>query len=327
MCVRGLLVALLFLTCGCTCSVENWWNEQWHYRIPVTVDSGMHDRTDCLVRMPLDLLKIAKEGKLDGAITIESLRVVSVDADKGTSAQVPSVFKKAKDFKPGKDERGMLIWQINGEFSALEERAFRVYLDTSVKPAPVHDPIPGADAEVGVNLVPNSSFEARDENGMAVGWRKYCSQEPVGKAQVTEVAAHSGKRSLHISRPDEKRTYFYYVDNSSPEPIVAKEGRKYQLSGWAKAAGTKEHAIQLYFIGEKGKGLTDYEYTTHCTFSRGDGWLYGRCTLEAPPGSRFVGIRLHCGTPGDVYYDDIELIMLPKIEPPRLKIGNLENIE
>lgn len=326
---RILTIGMLALWCG-VASAQTWWKAEWRYRIPVTVDSGMQDRTDCLVRMPLDLRKAAKEGKLDGAITIESLRVVAVAADKGTSTEVPSVFTKAKSFKPGADERGMLIWQIKGEFPAMKERVFHVYLETSAKPAPAYDPIPGADEVVGVNLLPNGSFEQVDAEGAPAAWRRGGSGKCGGVADVTEAEAHTGKRSLHIASPKEEglRPYFWLLEGKACPPVVVKPGRKYQASVWSKAVGTEEHAIQLHFSDAEWNALTDYAYTTHHTFGRGvKGWQRGQCTNEAPPGSRFAGIRLHGGSPGDLYYDDVELIMLPKVEPPKLKAGKLEKAD
>jgi hypothetical protein len=289
----------------------------------------MHDRTDYVVRMPLDLKAIAPEPK--EAITPESLRVLEVDAEKRTMVETPSVFKKCIGYAAGIKEQGTLIWQIKGQFPGMSQRSYQVYFDTGAKPAPTYPAIPGADEDIGINLVPNSSFEDVDKDGKPVNWQQaYSSDAPVkGSVEVTDKEAHTGKRSLHISKPTAEGNAYFYCQGSwvpvPPIPIKAQPGKKYQLSGWSKTVG-KAVSFQFGFADDKWNAQTQYQYQTGVDSPRGThDWVQSKCVLLSPPGTAYAWIRLHGGKEaGEAYFDDIEIIQLPDVEPAKITVGKFE---
>ncbi len=330
--VRNIVIGVLLLACGSAFS-QSWWNKEWRYRMPVTVDAGMQDRADYLVRLPLDLKALAQAANLKQPIAPDSFRVVEVETADGKPAETASLFKKGEGFSAGVKEEGSLVWVMKGKTAALGQRSYQVYFDSTVKAAANYEAIPGADEEVGVNLVPNGGFEDVDAANQATGWQKANRDRPLvttGTVDVTDKEAHSGKRSLHFSKPKADGLSCFYCCGSwtpvPPNPIKVKPNRKYQLSGWTKAAGTDGQSMQFGFTDDKWVSLTAYNYSTAVDFAAGThDWTQAKCVLTSPPGSYYAFIRLYAGSgAGDAYFDDITLVELPSVEPAKVVAGKPE---
>lgn len=324
---KGLIAALLCLVGGVAAAEGNWWNAEWHYRMPVTVDSGMFERTDYLVRVPLDLKKLAADAEIGTGVDVASLRVVELDADTGKTKEIPSIFRKNSDFFRGVKEEGSLTWQMAGKTPTLTQRFYYLYLDAkgSGKTAPSYAAIPGADEVVGENLIPNSSFEEVDAKNQPVGWSAIgITAKTVGSGEVTDKEAHTGKRSLYISKPALAGDGYKYIYGGWVPSIKAKPGRKYELSGWIKATGTGQQCMQMGFVNDKGQYTKEHIYVMPAGSGAHD-WKRASAVATAPPESCKMFVQVHLyKAQGEVYYDDVEIREIPSEQPPTITAAAIE---
>jgi len=324
---KGGAIVLLCVACGCASVQEGWWNEASPYRIQITVDSGLYERTDYLIRTPLDLNKIARDAKVAEGIDVASLRAVEVNTETGAMKEIPSTFEKAKDYVPGVKEEGTLIWQMKGKTPTMTERIYHLYCDRrgAGKKPPVYEPIPGADEVIGENLVPNGGFEQVGGNNQPVGWAQISrTKKAVGSGGATQREAHSGKYSLHISKPTLEGKSYMYSFGGWKSPIQIKPNTKYRLSAWIKAKGKGQQCVQLYFAANEWKRTKLSAYVMPCGIEAHD-WKRVAGVLASPADARYACIQIHLWqAQGDAYFDDIEVTEISAVQPPRITVGSLE---
>lgn len=327
--MKGLAIGLVCARCVCAFAAEGWWDKEFPYRIPVTVDSGMYERNDYLVRLPLNLMRIARKAKMPKGIDVASLRAIELDADAGTMKEIPSIFKK-KNYVAGKKETGTLIWQMKGKTPTMTERVYHVYCDTrdtGKKPA-TYEPIPGADETPGENLVPNGGFEKVDKKNRPVGWSQISrTKKTVGSARVTRKETHSGKQSLHISKPTLEGDSCMYSFGGWRSPIKIKPNTKYRLSARVKATGKGQQCVQLYFAADEWKSTKLSAYVMPCGIGAHE-WKEISGVVKSPADARYACVRIHLWkSQGDAYFDDIAVRELPSVQPPNITVGALEKRE
>lgn len=109
----------------------DWWNALWAYRLPLTVSAGPYARSDKPAEAELNFTELLQALGADGALDVNSLRVVEVDgANAVIDSNVPFQFDAAGDFNAGSNARGALIWLLTGETAANATRTYHVYFDT-----------------------------------------------------------------------------------------------------------------------------------------------------------------------------------------------------
>ena len=325
---KGLAVGLLCLVCSYALAAEGWWNKEWRYRLPVSIDSGMFERTDYLVRTPLDLKKLDADAKMAQGVDLNSLRVVELDADTGATKEVPCVFKKNKDFFPGVKEEGTLIWQMAGNTPTLTQRYYHVYFDAkgSGKTAPAYAAIPGADEAVGENLIPNGSFEKTDPaTKLPIGWSAInITKATVGSGEVTQKEAHSGKNSIHISKPTMEGNSYMFALGGWRSPVKVKPGRKYRFSAWIKAEGKGTQCTQVSLQGANWQPMKTNVYIMPGADGTHD-WKKVSGVISVPEDGVYARPQMHLfKMQGDAYYDDFELVEIPTDQPPTMTAGPVE---
>lgn len=108
----------------------DWWNTAWAYRVPVTFDAAGYAREDKPADVELDFTALLDDAGLSGALDVDSLRVVEVDAQNHVlDDNVPFQFDKAAGFQPTKKAKGTLIVLLQGKTAAGETRRYHVYFD------------------------------------------------------------------------------------------------------------------------------------------------------------------------------------------------------
>jgi hypothetical protein len=115
-------------------SRAGWWNDQWEFRVPISVDAESHDRTDKPVERRLAFTEIFQQLGAPGSTLVEnSLRVIETSSD-GLSVlddEVPFQFDKDLDFDATTNATGALTFLMSGETDAGEARHYHVYFDNA----------------------------------------------------------------------------------------------------------------------------------------------------------------------------------------------------
>ena len=319
--MRGPAIAVALYMTWASAEPAEWWNDDWHYRVPVTVASGLYDRTDCLASVPLALAAMAKQAGIAKGIDADSLRIVEVTD--GRAREIPSAYRKHN--RGGRS--GTLIWQLSGKTPSLSERCYQVYFDSlgSGRQPPRYPPIPGAEVVSGENIVPNSSFEEVAEDGQPVGWRRIgVTKDTIGSARASREHVRTGVHSLCITKPDDEGKSYMYSCHGWRTPIPAKPNAKYRLRAWTRATGKSQHCIGFYFLAGGWQSTQRRVYKILCG-QGGHDWQQLAAYLTAPVDAKYIHIRLYIfeGS-GDVFFDDIEVQEIPRQPPPKVVVGAVE---
>ncbi|MFC1997288.1 FG-GAP-like repeat-containing protein [Chloroflexota bacterium] len=124
--------------------VPGWWDAQWSYRMPVTVDGAGYGRTDAPVEVDLNFTEIWAVIGVNGDFDLNSLRVVEVDADSTVlDLAVPFQFDPSETFDPGTNAAGTLLFLLAGNTIPGASRTYHIYFDDISKslPAAVVSPL------------------------------------------------------------------------------------------------------------------------------------------------------------------------------------------
>jgi regulation of enolase protein 1 (concanavalin A-like superfamily) len=111
-----------------------WWNAEWNYRLPITVDGAGYTRVDAPVEVELDLTSALAGLGVTGEIDLNSLRVIEVDGDNNLlNTAVPFQFDPADTFDAAANAAGTLVVLLTGNTGPNAERFFHVYFDLTGK--------------------------------------------------------------------------------------------------------------------------------------------------------------------------------------------------
>jgi len=210
---------------GATPDRAPWWDDAYHYRMAVTVNSLFWERKDVLVRAKVDFLEQLVKIKVLDRLALNSIRVVEAgEQEKGRL--LPSQFNTTDHAS------GDVCWVLKGKTPPLTERRYFIYFDTlehGLKPKPAFGKVPGADRPAAGNRVRNPGFEEPDpaDARRAVHWD--FGEIPLEGACRTDEDAHSGRYCLKL---DTHRGGSRTVSISQRVP--AQEGKKYLVRGWIK---------------------------------------------------------------------------------------------
>lgn len=345
-------------------AAEKWWNNRYHFRFSVSVDAGMNERTDEIIRRNIDFADMLRRMGSKGALDKNSIRVVQSATEDAPAKELPSAF-----FPVAPDEaKGSLVWKVTGTIPPMETREAFVYFDTAAngqKKAPQYPDAKELTAEDPfANMIKNPGFEegAAGRPAVARHWEKSnISHIPEAKRTGKEGAcvrttkhARSGKYSLMVANNLGK---FYYLVN---QPALAAKGKQqYVLEGYVKIVSTEgnpEIGIGAWFAGpggskvklEDGSKVGNYKMTVY-TKPHGPslGWIpikAGPClnyydpavkknlsSQTTLPGTATVHINLGVlNGKAKVYFDDISLSLLRKSrapEPVSVVVGLPEKLD
>ncbi|NOZ21321.1 MAG: hypothetical protein GXP25_09555 [Planctomycetes bacterium] len=156
------------------------------------------------------------------------------------------------------------------------------------------------------NLLSNPSFEKVRSDGRPVEW----GVSPHGSAtiEVMNTEAHTGKRSLHLSDPDEKGSANVTIPFAYFQPNTT-----YELSAWIKQSAESDAPGRLWYqwCKERKRLLAkrfDFPKTTE--------WKECRWELVPPEGADELRMLLGTSVPekADFYIDDVRFVRRKKKE-------------
>ena len=114
-----------------------WWNNQWEYRLPFSIDADGYARTDLVAEIGVNLTDLLGELGVSGTVNLDSLRLVEINNTGSVlDAAVPFQFDKVGSFDPVLNARGELIFQMTGSTAANATRYYDLYFDTDNGPFP-----------------------------------------------------------------------------------------------------------------------------------------------------------------------------------------------
>ena len=105
-----------------------WWNNSWHFRVPVTVDPAGFERYEKPVDVSMNFTQMLGVLGQAGALDETSLRVVETDSSGLVlSDTVPFQFDKDTGFNAATKASGTVVFIMNGTTPANAKRYYQVY--------------------------------------------------------------------------------------------------------------------------------------------------------------------------------------------------------
>ena len=127
------MVSLLWLNAPTILAQANWWNPNWSYRIPVTVEPDYTEQPDRTVVATINFSIALKSLRSRGIFVSNTLRLVEVNAGGiRVDEQVPLQFDFAPDYHASKKAQGTLQFLLKGATNT--KRYFHLYFDTHESP-------------------------------------------------------------------------------------------------------------------------------------------------------------------------------------------------
>lgn len=113
-------------------AADNWYNDAWDYRVPLTIGAAGYARAAKPAEVEIDFTALLNDLGRGGALDLQSIRVIEVSArGRVLDDEVPFQFDPAADYEARSNARGMLIFLLTGEMAAADTRHYHVYFDTS----------------------------------------------------------------------------------------------------------------------------------------------------------------------------------------------------
>lgn len=111
---------------------EQWWNDAWRYRVPLSIASGDFARQDKPAELALDFTDLLGDLSASGPFDPASIRVVEVDTDGAVvNTAVPFQFDKDADYNASTNAAGTLVLLLTGTTPANTARHYHIYFDTT----------------------------------------------------------------------------------------------------------------------------------------------------------------------------------------------------
>jgi len=115
-------------------AATNWWNNEWNYRVPITVNSGNFDRTDKPAELDINFTQIISGLGKSGTLDLNSLRLIEVNqSGTVTNQNVPFQFDKAANYNQSTNASGKLTFLLAGNTAKNTARQYHLYFGTTGK--------------------------------------------------------------------------------------------------------------------------------------------------------------------------------------------------
>ncbi len=120
----------LFFSTTIVYAAGSWWDTQWSYRLPITVNANGVTRTNKPVEAPLNFTQLLAAANGSGTFDPNSVRVLEVDSNGNLlDANVPFQFDRATDYNAATNANGTLVFMMTGTTSAGGQRYYHLYFD------------------------------------------------------------------------------------------------------------------------------------------------------------------------------------------------------
>jgi hypothetical protein len=112
---------------------QAWWDDDYRYRIPLSVDAGSFARSDRPVERVINFTDALSDLGASGSLIENSILVVEVSADGNTvlDEDVPLQFDRGSGFNASSNANGTLVFIMEGNTAANATRNYHVYFETS----------------------------------------------------------------------------------------------------------------------------------------------------------------------------------------------------
>ena len=345
----GLLIGLLAGACPvlwsapATNSTTGWRFPDLRFRVPLTVQSGLYPRQDCLVRWSLAPGTLLQAAGVAGLIATNSFHVVAQDR----------LAEIAHLFVPGADETGELRWLMPGQVDLLSTRRFWVYFNAGNGPDSANTSgttVPAADLgallpDEPSNLVRNPGFEITDPNrlGMPAEWFPQIIGDSKGRLELVEHPRRSGRRALKLEGLSGEQF------GVRQDHIPLKPDTLYRIGVWARAeaANTNElMCLQLLALlrTAAGEPIRLQRASMDAALAiPSDAWAHVQkrglmayqSHVRTTPDTAFCNLRIYLWNDatreismrGIVYLDDVEVNEVrpqDTIPPVKVEVGRVE---
>jgi hypothetical protein len=227
-----------------------WWDLSWVYRVPVTVFTGDHARTN----EPIEhVLNFTAEWGLLGSTGLtfdpDSVRVIEYTPSGSLIGEVASQFDPAAAYDPDSNAEGTVVWIMNGVTSAQTSRHYYVYFDATASPKTPPGYVTDLNWDTGTTILSNTGIEATI--GTVLDGRTYktgINSFTYGGMSYTTAAVAEGAGIYHIVRDvaDEgDDVYEVLIDGPvkktvriTPATHGSVDFTLYDLVEWIRAEGT-----------------------------------------------------------------------------------------
>ena len=167
------------------------------------------------------------------------------------------------------------------------------------------------------NLLVNGDFR----EGLA-GWNDLWTRTPGGKVALDRQQRHSGPQSARIEHTGQRDWSL-----AQRQPLRAKPGQIYELSGWVRVQGPGNASLSVT-LRDAGGNVTEWLFAVQ-TSAATDGWRLLRSRFVVPAGTQTKQPRLTGEGPATVWLDDARLVLSGSIDelrrkdlPATLRAGN-----
>lgn len=310
--------------------IASWWDKHYHYRVPLTINSGMHARKDYLTRQPINFTGLLAGLVVKGTLDDNSIRVIEYNINGDVIREVPSQFNKDKEYSTIAKAKGTLVCVMEGVTPTLTKRYYHIYFDiveNGLKQAPAYSKILGVDRAATTALVLNPGFEIVDEE--KTDWPAYWNPHGISPDKrnsrfLTAEEAHTGRYSVKCISDVPRGHNGVETDYFSLKPNT-----KYLISLWTKVVDANggygaAGFLQFYDKNKKNlgwkkriqianRGIYDWAKLVVSGISPSDA-CYGKLQIFSSYGKYTT------------YFDDVEVkeVIRDEMAPPEKRMGNAE---
>ncbi len=123
------MCCLLLGSASSVLAQSNWWNLNWNYRLPITVEPNTTEQPDRTVAATINFTIALKAARARGIFVSNTLHLVEVGANGSIlDAAVPLQFDFAPDYHATRRAQGTLLFLPKG--TATTARRFYLYFET-----------------------------------------------------------------------------------------------------------------------------------------------------------------------------------------------------
>ncbi len=246
--VVGILVWVLNVGVASAIPVK-WWNNSWHYRVNVTVNTSSYNRTDWPIEHWINFTALNVTGTFDE----NSTRVLEYNLSTGELMyEIPSQFDQGSGYSPTSNAVGEVVWLLNGTRPENTRYSYYIYFDTienGAKEAPTYNTqltYTNSSDEFWVN---NSLLEIRVDTNRSVNYTSGIYYASFRDGNLIFDIPSDQDTLEYIKYSDGAVTYYWYdfgnnytlVVNGSIRKIVEQIGDE---KIWGTTTSTGEYAMK-----------------------------------------------------------------------------------
>lgn len=128
--VLALLMAGAWQPAAAAPATANWWDEDFHYRIGITVPNDLYTRTHRPIELPVNFTTLFAATGGSQPLDPDSIRVVEVDGARAVlTSTTPFQFDPDPDYDAASNAAGILIFILEGTTAPATTRHFDLYFN------------------------------------------------------------------------------------------------------------------------------------------------------------------------------------------------------